>query len=457
MSTYVLPRPRQPRPPSLPLWTRGDLNAFFGLGHQHARQRARARRPVGRRRRASRATTSTGTILPALGIELLVGNLFYFLLARRLAAKEGRTDVTAMPYGPSVPHMFIVTFVIMLPTYLQTKDPVKAWEAGLAWAFIIGVIILIGAFVGPVRSASSRRAPRCSARWRASRSRSSRCARRRRCGRRRGSRCRCSRSSSSASSSGVRLPGNFPIGLAALLLGTAIGWIGGFMDGARSATAPSEIAVGLPSLNFDLLGNGLDGISPLLATAIPLGIYNFTEAMSNVESAAAAGDKYNLRARPARRRHGRDRRLLPRQPVPAGRLRRPAGLEGRRRPHQLLAGDRRRDLPALRARACSRCSARSCRSRRSSRSCCSSASSSARRRSARCRRPTTRRSCWRWSRTWRPGASGRSTTRCRRPGTSARAGRHAKLAAAGTIYGGMNTLGQGRCWRAWCSARSRSS
>jgi adenine/guanine/hypoxanthine permease len=41
--------------------------------------------------------------------------------------------------------------------------------------------------------------------------------------------------------------------------------------------------------------DGLEGISPLLATAIPLGIYNFTEAMSNVESAAAAGDSYNLR------------------------------------------------------------------------------------------------------------------------------------------------------------------
>jgi AGZA family xanthine/uracil permease-like MFS transporter len=47
--------------------------------------------------------------------------------------------------------------------------------------------------------------------------------------------------------------------------------------------------------SFDLLLDGLSGISPLLATAIPLGIYNFTEAMSNVESAAAAGDRYNLR------------------------------------------------------------------------------------------------------------------------------------------------------------------
>ena len=41
---------------------------------------------------------------------------------------------------------------------------------------------------------------------------------------------------------------------------------------------------------------GLSDLAPLLGTAIPLGVYNFTEAMSNVESAAAAGDSYNLRS-----------------------------------------------------------------------------------------------------------------------------------------------------------------
>ena len=40
---------------------------------------------------------------------------------------------------------------------------------------------------------------------------------------------------------------------------------------------------------------GLANIAPLLVTAIPLGIYNFTEGMNNVESASAAGDNYNLR------------------------------------------------------------------------------------------------------------------------------------------------------------------
>jgi AGZA family xanthine/uracil permease-like MFS transporter len=95
--------------------------------------------------------------------------------------------------------------------------------------------------------------------------------------------------------SGVELPGKFPMGLAALLLGSAIAWAGGFMETAAVTSAAKDIAVGIPSLNLGKLFDGLGGISPLLATAIPLGIYNFTEAMSNVESAAAAGDKYNLR------------------------------------------------------------------------------------------------------------------------------------------------------------------
>jgi adenine/guanine/hypoxanthine permease len=278
---------------ALPFWTRGDLNAFFGLGiNMLVNVLVLAGLCVGVAHMSDHDVYRV--VLPALGIELLVGNIFYFYLARRLAMKEKRTDVTAMPYGPSVPHMFIVTLVIMLPTYLATKDPVKAWEAGLAWAFIIGVIILIGAFVGPaIRHLTPRAAmlgtlagisitfismrpaaQMWGALWIA---------------------LPVFMIIVAGFVAGVRLPGNFPVGLAALLVGSAIGWIGGFMEPAAVSDAVHDIAVGVPSLNVDLLLNGLDGISPLLATAIPLGIYNFTEAMSNVESAAAAGDSYNLR------------------------------------------------------------------------------------------------------------------------------------------------------------------
>ena len=40
------------------------------------------------------------------------------------------------PTGTSVPHMFVVTFVVMLPILAKTSDPVQAWEAGLTWVFV---------------------------------------------------------------------------------------------------------------------------------------------------------------------------------------------------------------------------------------------------------------------------------------------------------------------------------
>ncbi len=287
--------PASAGPPAmkLPLWTRGDLNAFFGLGINMLVN------VIVLAGLAAFVVQIPGddvyqVILPALGIELLVGNVFYFYLAKKLAEKEGRTNVTAMPYGPSVPHMFIVTFVVMLPTFIATKDPIKAWTAGLAWAFIIGIIILIGAFVGPtIRKFTPRAAllgtlagisitfismrpaaQMWEAAWIA---------------------LPVLAMIIIGFVAGVKLPGNFPMGLAALLVGSALAWAGGFMETAAVTDAAKQIAVGIPSLNFDMLFDGLSGISPLLATAIPLGIYNFTEAMSNVESAAAAGDKYNLR------------------------------------------------------------------------------------------------------------------------------------------------------------------
>ena len=79
-------------------------------------------------------------------------------------------------------------------------------------------------------------------------------------------------------------------------MGTAIAWIGGYMSAPDVSSAVRDIAIAIPDLKLDLLIDGLRDVSPLLATAIPLGVYNFTEAMTNVESAAAAGDNYNLRS-----------------------------------------------------------------------------------------------------------------------------------------------------------------
>ncbi|MDR7545418.1 MAG: regulator, partial [Armatimonadota bacterium] len=128
-------------------WVRGDWDAFFGLGTNSVLNIL--------------VLTSLmvfvlklpneivfGRIVPAVGLSLIIGNIYYAHMARRLARRENRTDVTALPYGPSVPHMFIVVLVIMLPVLIKTKDPILAWQAGLAWAFIEGIIEALGGVFG---------------------------------------------------------------------------------------------------------------------------------------------------------------------------------------------------------------------------------------------------------------------------------------------------------------------
>jgi AGZA family xanthine/uracil permease-like MFS transporter len=240
-----------------------------------------------------------GRMLPALGIALPLGNLYYAYLAYKLAKAEGRSDVTAMPYGPSVPHMFIVVFVIMLPVYLKTNDAKLAWEAGLAWAFVIGVIVLIGAFVGPTIRKYTPRAAML------------------------GTLAGISIAFISmrpafqmwevpwiafislaivliAWTANVRLPFGIPGGLAAVIIGTVLAWVVsslGWSDvvkGADVQASFTQFGIHLPWPSGNVF-SGLGSIGALLVTAVPLGVYNFTEGMNNVESASAAGDNYNLR------------------------------------------------------------------------------------------------------------------------------------------------------------------
>src|SRR5439155_25105624 len=69
----------------------------------------------------------------------------------------------------------------------------------------------------------------------------------------------------------------------------------GVMRGPVLGRAISQFGLYPPIPSGDVLA-GFGNIATLLVTAIPLGIYNFTEGMNNVESAAAAGDDYNLRS-----------------------------------------------------------------------------------------------------------------------------------------------------------------
>src|SRR3989441_2828756 len=130
------------------LWTAGDWNAFFGFGTNILVNMLVL---TGLLRFVLKMPDSLvfGRILPALGLMMCLSTFYYAWLAYRLAQKTGRSDVCALPSGVSVPHMFIVTFVIMLPITIKTGDPLKGWSAGLVWVFFQSFILMIGGFVAP--------------------------------------------------------------------------------------------------------------------------------------------------------------------------------------------------------------------------------------------------------------------------------------------------------------------
>ena len=131
------------------VWVPGDWNAFFGFGTNilvnlltlTALLRFVLKMPE---------ELVFGRILPATGLMMCLSTGYYAFLAYRLAKKTGRTDVCALPSGISVPHMFIVTFVVMMPIALTTGNPIKGWEAGLTWVFVQSFVLMAGGFIAPI-------------------------------------------------------------------------------------------------------------------------------------------------------------------------------------------------------------------------------------------------------------------------------------------------------------------
>ena len=275
-----------------PMWIKGDWNAFFGL-FSNVLMNIMVLTSLLLFVVGIPSGTVFGKIVPALGISLIIGNIYYAYMAKRLAKREQRNDVTAMPYGPSVPHYFLVAFVIMLPVARKTGDPMIAWQVGLAWCLIEGVIEIGGSFVAKwIRKFTPRAAML-------------------------GTLAGISIAFISMTPAFqmmevpwigfvsfaiiliawfalVPMPFKIPGGLVIIIVGTVIGWVTGYKEGAELTAAVENFRVYFPSFQFGNLGKGFNEFGALLATAIPMGIYNFTEGLNNVESAAAAGDEYSV-------------------------------------------------------------------------------------------------------------------------------------------------------------------
>ena len=278
-------------------WVPGDWNAFFGFGTNIL---VNLLTLTGLLRFVLKMPDEIvfGRILPATGLMLCLSTLYYAWLAYRLAKRTGRTDVCALPSGISVPHMFVVTFVIMLPVAIKTGDPIKGWEAGLAWVFIQSFVLMAGGFVAPLIRKITPRAALLGALAGVSITFIS---------------MRpalemfmtptigivCFAVILASWFGGVRYFKGMPAGLVAIAVGMLIAWgstafgfsIGGMNVGNFShALANFGFTLPLPAVNHVFSGFEFFGV--ILVTAIPFGIYDLVEAMDNVESAAAAGDDY---------------------------------------------------------------------------------------------------------------------------------------------------------------------
>jgi len=278
------------------LWVPGDWNAFFGFGTNILVNLLTLtglllfvlKMP---------APIVFGRILPATGLMLCLSTVYYAWLAYKLAKQTGRTDICALPSGTSVPHMFVVVFVIMLPITLQTGDPIKGWEAGLTWVFIQSFVLMIGGFVGPwIRKITPRAALL-------------------------GTLAGVSVTFISMKPAveiflnpvigltcfavillswfgGVKYKG-VPAGLVAIAVGTVIAWgsnLFGLNYGGMTTAALGESLKGfgfnVPLPAFGHVFGGFQYLGILLVTAIPFGIYDLVEALDNVESAEVAGDSF---------------------------------------------------------------------------------------------------------------------------------------------------------------------
>ncbi len=240
----------------------------------------------------------TGRILPGAAISILVGNLYYAWQARQLARRTGRSDVTALPYGINTPSVIAFLLLIMGPVYQETKDPALAWRAGIFACCLSGIMETVGAFVGDWLRRHTPRAALLS-----------------------------SLAGVAITfiamgfvfqmfaspviallpmmlilisyASGVRLPLRLPGGLVAVAVGTALAW------GLRAAGAPLFVPPSQPyqfAIHWPIpavVELAAFFQSPIgwkyMAVIVPMALFNVIGALQNLESAEAAGDRFETR------------------------------------------------------------------------------------------------------------------------------------------------------------------
>ena len=279
-----------------PWFVKGDIDGFFGLAIDNLIQFLLIATlcPL---IAGIPASFVYARILPGAALSVVFGNIFYSWQAHRLAMKEKRRDVTALPYGINTVSLFAYLIFIMGPVYRETGSFDLAWKAGLLACLGSGIIEFGGAFVV---DALRRVTPRAAL---------------------------LSTLAGIAITfismdfafqtfekpllamlplaiiliqyfSKVRFPLGLPGGLVAVVAGSILAWALGVMDAGAVRTAAAEVGFKAPRFAGGELFSAFKSeyIYRYLSVIIPMGLFNVIGSVQNLESAEAAGDRYETMA-----------------------------------------------------------------------------------------------------------------------------------------------------------------
>ena len=244
-----------------------------------------------------------GTILPGVAISFLVGNLFYGWQALKLAEKERRENVCALPYGINTPGLFAYIFLVMLPAKQMAisqglPNPERvAWLAGLVATLTGGFIeFSMAFFAARISSVTPRTAMLATL-----------------AGVGLGFLGMAFLFQAFASPivgmvtialvflayfGKVKFVGKIPPSLVVLSVGSVLCWIVGLAPVENGDAQPwSVVGIYFPKMVLlELIPALSDGhILPYLSVIIPISFISVLGSLQNIESAAVAGDNYEVR------------------------------------------------------------------------------------------------------------------------------------------------------------------
>ena len=95
-------------------------------------------------------------MLPGTALGVLLGNLAYFFMARRVAKRTGNADTTAMPLGVDAPTSIGMALLVLGPAFLSYKQAgmdehaaaIATWQLGMASLVVMGVFKTVLSFFG---------------------------------------------------------------------------------------------------------------------------------------------------------------------------------------------------------------------------------------------------------------------------------------------------------------------